>query len=128
MNGKRETLQPISTAHLFPELEAKLIELLRSLAPDDWEQQTVAPKWKVKDVAAHLLDTQLRKLSGGRDRYSSAQPLIASPEDLVALIDRLNHEGVALYRRLSPRVLISLMEVASREYAEYHESLDPFSP
>jgi hypothetical protein len=35
MNGKREMLQPIFTAHLFPELEAKLIELLRSLAPED---------------------------------------------------------------------------------------------
>ena len=119
---------PILTAHLFSKIDGLLLELLRSLAPDDWEQQTVAPKWKVKDVAAHLLDTQLRKLSGGRDRYSSAQPFIASPEDLVALIDRLNQEGVALYRRLSPRVLISLMEVASWEYADYHESLDPFSP
>src|SRR5260370_6977151 len=29
-----------------------LVELLRSLPPDDWETQTVSPRWKVKDVAA----------------------------------------------------------------------------
>ena len=67
-------LGPLLTAHLFPTLDARLIDLLRSLTPDDWERQTVAPKWKVKDVAAHLLDTQLRKLSFGRDRYTLSPP------------------------------------------------------
>ena len=51
-----------------------MIELLRSLPPDEWEIQTVAPAWKVKDVAAHLLDTQLRKLSLVRDGYTAAPP------------------------------------------------------
>ena len=63
MTGACEPLEPIFTAHLFPGLEARLIELLRSLAPEDWEKQTLAPKWKVKDVAAHLLDTQVRKMA-----------------------------------------------------------------
>ena len=63
---------PLLTAHLFPVLDAQLIDLLRSLAPDEWERQTIAPRWKVKDVAAHLLDTQLRKLSFGRDAYTPA--------------------------------------------------------
>ena len=102
-----------------------LIALLRSLTAEEWERQTVAPKWKVKDVAAHLLDTQLRKLSMGRDGYRPPSPPIT---DLVAFVNRLNEEGVTLYRRLSPPVLIALMEVASRECAEYHQSLDPFSP
>jgi len=69
MNATREPLQPIFTAHLFPELEAKLLELLRSLTPEDWEKQTLAPKWMVKDVAAHLLDTQTRKLAAARHGY-----------------------------------------------------------
>lgn len=55
--SQHKPLPPIFTAHLFPKLEGMLIELLRSLAPDDWERQTVSPRWKVKDVAAHLLDT-----------------------------------------------------------------------
>jgi len=121
-------LKPIFTAHLFPEIEARLIELLRSLTQDEWELQTVVPAWKVKDVAAHLLDTQLRKLSRVRDGYvSTPPPQIASHNDLLAYINRLNREGVEMYRRLSPSVLISLMEVASREYVEFHQKLDPMA-
>lgn len=118
-------MNPIFTAHLFPKLDAMLLELLRSLASDDWEKQTVSPKWKVKDVAAHLLDTPLRGLSMGRDGYLAEAPQINSPADLAAFINRLNQEGVSLYRRLSPGVLISLMEVAARLLAEFHASRDP---
>jgi uncharacterized protein (TIGR03083 family) len=126
MNGKRETLQPIFTAHLFPELEAKLIELLRSLAPEDWEKQTLAPKWKVKDVAAYLLDTQVRKLAAARHGYKPENSKKLSPEKLIALINSLNAEGVCKYGQLNPDDLISRMEAASRESAEYHQALDPF--
>ena len=121
-------LGPILTAHLFPKIEALLIELLRALSPDDWETQTISPKWKVKDVAAHLLDTHLRKLSMARDGYASETVVIRSSADLLALVNRLNEEGVRLYRRLSPQVLISMMELASQESAQYHQSLDPFAP
>jgi uncharacterized protein (TIGR03083 family) len=128
MDRNAELLQPIFTAHLFPKLEGMLIELLRSLTPQDWEKQTLAPKWKVKDVAAHLLDTQNRKLSASRNRHTQEAPKITSHADLVALINSLNAEGVKKYRQLSPHELISRMELASRESAEYHQSLDPFAP
>jgi uncharacterized protein (TIGR03083 family) len=120
-------LPPILTGQLYRKLEGMLIELLRSLSPEDWERQTVSPRWKVKDVAAHLLDTQLRKLSLARDGYVSERVEIRSPQELAALINRLNDEGVRLYRRLSPAVLIELMEVASEESAAYHQSLDPYA-
>jgi uncharacterized protein (TIGR03083 family) len=126
--GDPQALPPILAAHLYAKVEAKLIELLRSLAADDWELPTVSPRWKVKDVAAHLLDTQLRKLSLARDGYSTEHPAISSAADLAAFINRLNEEGVRLYRRLSPPVLISMMELASKQSAGYQESLDPFAP
>jgi len=125
MDRQIEPLKPILSAHLFPKLDGMLIELLRSLAPEDWEIQTVSPKWKVKDVAAHLLDTPLRGISIGRDSYVAESPRIDSPADLAAFINRLNEEGVSLYRRLSPAVLISLMEVATNLLAEYHAARDP---
>jgi len=121
-------LQPIFTTHLFPQLEAKLIELLRSLAPQEWEKQTVAPKWKVKDIAAHLLDTQLRKLAASRQRQQTQNSTILPSAELVALINSLNAEGVRQYRLLNPDELISRMEAASKESAEYHAALDPFAP
>ena len=121
-------LQPIFTAHLFPKVDGMLLELLRSLSPEDWEKQTVSPKWKVKDVAAHLLDTALRGISIARDGYLLPVPNIGSMAALGAYIDRLNEEGVKVYRRLSPKVLIPLMETACKQLAEYHGGRDPFAP
>lgn len=125
MNARIEPLKSILTANLFPKLDGMLLDLLRSLAPADWEKQTVSPKWKVKDVAAHLLDTALRGVSIGRDGYVAETPAINSSADLAAFINRLNHEGVTVYRRLSPAVLISLMEIAAKSLAELHASRDP---
>lgn len=128
LRDRRSVLKPILTAHLLPVVEARLLELLRSLSADDWEKQTVAPAWRVKDVAAHLLDTQLRKLSRVRDGYvPGAAPRFASRAEFLAFIDRLNREGVEMYGRLSPPVLISLMEIASRESAAFHQTLDPMA-
>jgi len=125
MNHRIEPLKPILTAHLFPKLDGMLIELLRSLGPEDWEKQTVSPKWRVKDVAAHLLDTALRGVSIGRDGYVVESPGITSAADLAPFIDRLNGEGVTVYRRLSPLVLTRLVEVATKSLAEFHASRDP---
>ena len=120
--------EPILCAPLLRRVDAKLIELLRDLRPEEWELQTLAPAWKVRDVAAHLLDTPLRKLSLVRDGSFVENPEIRSPQDLVDFINRLNREGVAVYRRLSPAVLIDLMQIACEQSAGYHESLDPFAP
>jgi uncharacterized protein (TIGR03083 family) len=127
MDGTPQSLEPIFTAHLFPKLEGMLIEVLRSLSPQDWEKQTLAPQWKVKDVAAHLLDTQLRKLAASRNPPLTQNSQILSGAELVALINSLNADGVRKYRQLTPEELISKMEIASRESAEYHQSLDPFA-
>src|SRR5437868_6953863 len=127
MDGDANGLGPILCAHLLRKVDAKLLELLASLRPDEWDLQTVAPEWKVRDVAAHLLDTVLRKLSLARDGWFVEQPSIRSPEDLAAFVNRLNREGVTVFRRFSPPVLIAWMEQACRESATFHESLDPFA-
>jgi len=128
MAAAPEALQPIFTAHLLPKLETRLIELLRSLTSQDWEKQTLAPRWKVKDVAAHLLDTQVRKLAAARQVSNAGTSQQISPAELVVLINSLNAEGVRQYSQLSPGELISRMEAASKESAEYHRTLDQFAP
>jgi len=120
-------LKPILTAHLFPKVDGLLLELLRSLSPEEWERQTVSPKWTVKDVAAHLLDTALRGISFARDGYAPPAANIDSLAALGAYINRLNEEGVKVYRRLSAEVLISLMETACKQLAEYHSGRDPYA-
>src|SRR5579863_8054502 len=119
--------QPILCAHLLRKVDEALLALVRSLTPEEWDLETVAPRWRVREVVAHLLDTPLRKLALVRDRYSPDRIETGSSEDLVALVNRLNQEGVAVYRRLSPALLISLLETACTESAEFHEALDPFA-
>jgi uncharacterized protein (TIGR03083 family) len=119
---------PILCAHLLRKVDEKLIELLGSLSPSEWNAQTVAPRWKVRDVAAHLLDTVLRKLSLVRDSWQVENVAIRSPQDVVTLVNRLNEEGVRVYRRLSPPVLMDLMKLACEQSAAFYESLDPFAP
>jgi len=119
--------EPILCAPLLRKVDLKLVELLASLRPEDWDAQTVAPHWKVRDVAAHLLDTVLRKLSLVRDSWLVESVEIGSPRDVVDLVNRLNREGVAVYRRLSPLVLIGMMKVACDQSAAFHESLDPYA-
>lgn len=120
--------EPILCAHLLRRVDEKLIDLLRKLRPEEWDLQTAAPAWKIRDVAAHLLDTALRKLSMVRDRCFVEQSHISSEQGVIDLVNRLNREGVAVYRRLSPRVLIDLMDSACRQSADFHESLSPFAP
>src|SRR5579872_1465658 len=128
MSAPSHSSDPILCAHLLRKVDGKLIELLSALSDQEWDLPTVAPAWKVRDVAAHLLDTPLRKLSLVRDRCQVETPPIRSPRDLAALVNRLNGEGVAVYRRLSPPVLIEMMKVACEQSARFHESLDPFAP
>jgi uncharacterized protein (TIGR03083 family) len=109
------------------EVDRHLIDLLASLRPEEWELPTIAPGWSVRDVTAHLLDTALRKLSGGRDRCRVERVEIHSHQDVITLVNRLNREGVTVYRRLSPAVLIELMQLACGQTADYLESLDPFA-
>lgn len=122
-----DAIAPLLTAHLLPRIEGALVELLRSLDPDDWERPTIAGAWRVKDVAAHLLDTHLRKLSIVRDGYRDPTITPDDVRDLTAFINRVNHAGVAVYRRLSPRVLIERLQQAGTESAAFHQSLDPFA-
>jgi len=120
-------LPPIFTADLFPVVDAKLIELLRSLDGREWEMPTVAPAWRVRDVAAHLLDTQQRLVTRLRGRPQPPAASIGSNADLVEFINRLNVEGVRRYRQLDPSELIALMEDGAGEFARHHQSLDPFA-
>ena len=74
----------IEVKHLFHELDILLIDLLKSLEPFDWEKSTSAKLWNVKDVASHLLDTNMRTLSIQRDGYFGEKPpKINGYDDLV---------------------------------------------
>src|SRR6202044_394083 len=128
MRREAGTSDPILCSHLLRRVDERLIDLLSSLTPSEWDLKTIVPLWRVRDVAAHLLDTVLRKLSMVRDSCYVESVSIRSPEDVITLGNRLNREGVTVYRRLSPKVLIGMMKEACEQSATFHESLDPFAP
>ena len=124
-----KALEPLYLTELFPKLDARLIELLRSLDDEDWNRPTVAKLWRVKDIAAHLLDGNIRRLSIHRDGYAGDPPgEIGSYQDLVEYLNRLNADWVKAARRISPRVLIDLLERTGREVYELFKTLDPHAP
>jgi hypothetical protein len=118
----------IETLHLFSRLDKMLIELLHSLTDDEWNTQTVAKLWKVKDVASHLLDGNLRNLSISRDGFFGEKAEnINSYQDLVAFLNNLNVTWTNATKRISPKMLTFLLEVTGQQYAQHLNSLDPFA-
>jgi hypothetical protein len=119
-------ITPIHTLPLFPILDDLLIDLLKSLTEEEWNAQTVAKKWKVKDIASHLLDGNLRGLSISRDHFFGEKPEnINSYSDLVDFLNHLNMSWTSATKRLSPNVIITLLETTGKEYYEHLLTLNP---
>lgn len=119
---------PIPTLHLFSVLNGLLIDLLHSLSPDDWDKPTLAKQWTVKDVAAHLLDTNMRTVSLAEGYSLPSGRAINSYIDLVDYLNQLNATWVNAMKRVSPAQLIEMMERSNLRYIDYYASLDPFAP
>lgn len=117
---------PIDVVDLLPVLDKKLIDLLKSLTPEEWQTQTVAKLWSVKDVAAHLLDGNIRILSIIRDEHYGEKADIHSHQGLVDFLNRLNADWVKAMKRVSPQMLILLHEATGQLYCDFYKSLNPF--
>ncbi|TQF75215.1 maleylpyruvate isomerase family mycothiol-dependent enzyme [Rhodococcus spelaei] len=65
---------------------AELVELLRTLSPDQWSVQSLCGRWSVRDVATHL----------SMDSVSMPRYLLAAVRNLSA--DRVNERYVATHR------------------------------
>lgn len=123
-----QPLAPILAADRFSKLGGDLIALLRSLSDEQWNLPTVAPRWTVRDVAAHLLDTACRRLSMERDGFMPPPPdrAIEGYGDLVTFLNDLNAQWVVALRRLSPRLLTDLLEMVEPRHAEQMLATDPW--
>ena len=113
------------TRPLFRPLCGEIVDLLRTLGHEQWEQPTLTGTWRIRDLVAHLVDTALRRLSLHRDgsRRPAAGIFMATDLDLVAFINDLNATWVRAAQRLSPRVLTDLYAHASTELADFIETL-----
>jgi uncharacterized protein (TIGR03083 family) len=117
---------PLTVIGLFkPDREA-LIALLSELAPSQWSTYTVCSGWDVRDVALHILGGDMASISGHRDAAWGLQP--HQGETIGVFINRINQEWVESARRLSPRLLIELLQVTGPPLFKYFQTVDPLAP
>ncbi|HSK21458.1 MAG TPA: maleylpyruvate isomerase N-terminal domain-containing protein [Longimicrobiales bacterium] len=114
----------VRTGHLFRPLHSALLELLRGLPGDAWNLQVGAGEWTVRDVAAHLLDGDLRRISVDRDGYPPPPPAtpITGYGDLLEYLNGLNAQWANAARRISPRLLVELLETTGAILATLMDS------
>lgn len=128
------SLTPIpitDTRSLFRPVATELGTLLRSLSLSDWERPTIAGSWLVRDIAAHIADFSLRRLSFHRDGLTPAPPPrpIRSERDFVDFINGINANWVNACRgRLSTQILTDLVEKSTLELAAFFEALPLEAP
>jgi uncharacterized protein (TIGR03083 family) len=125
-----EPLGRIDVLPLFGDLHSELIQLYRGFTPEQWNESTVCKGWAVRDIAAHLLDTDLRRLSLCRDRIEPPAPsfVINNDSDFVRYLNQLNADWVQVMRRVSPSVLVDLQAISGPQVIDYWKSLDPDGP
>jgi uncharacterized protein (TIGR03083 family) len=114
----------IDVLDLFPEERRALLDVLSSLSDDEWRAPTVCAPWTVKDLAAHIVADDLGVISRGRDRYTASWIDASSLEALITAINAQNEAWVAATRRLSPRLIIELLEFGGERLAAHFRSLD----
>src|ERR1700759_3862342 len=111
----------VDAGPLIPRLRSELTALLTSLTDGDWAQPTSCPGWSVHDVAAHLLGGGIGNVSVRGDRWRLAR---GKGENLDTWLNRFNQQWVDAARRISPALLIELINVAGLRFEEYLATLD----
>jgi uncharacterized protein (TIGR03083 family) len=123
-------VEPIFVVDLFQALHTELLSLLLGLSAEDWQRPTVADQWRVRDLAAHLLDSDIRRLSFQRDGLPLLEPEtpLESYRDLVGFLNQLNADWIKAAKRISPRLLIEMLSITGPQVGELFASLDPYGP
>lgn len=116
---------PVIVIDLFAPERQALLDLLRELSDDDWRRPTACDGWSVHDVALHMLGGDLGNISRRRDEHRPGASEVQGWEDLVAFLNGWNQSWVETARRISPRVVIDLLDVSGSQLFDYFATLDP---
>lgn len=120
-------MNQIETLHLFPKLTEELLKLLQGLESSDWLKPSPINGRTVKDLVSHIIDGSLRNLSIQRDNFvdDTNIPSINSYKGLVDYIQKLNKDWMIVSRRLSPAILIDLLEYSDKQYYDFLKTKNP---
>ena len=127
MKNNVQHTNPIMVIELFPQERKQLLDLFSTLKAEEWEKPTICPGWTVKDIGLHLLGDDTGYLSGARDHFSN--PFFQNRnlhewKSLVKNINEANELWVGATARISPKLLIALLELTGKQFYEYVQSLD----
>ncbi len=124
-----KAIETVRIDSLLDDLHRALIGLLRGLGDEEWQRPTTAGSWRVRDVVAHLLDGDIRRLSLARDghRLPVSGPL-QTYEEVLGFLNELNHVWVRAAERISPDMLVDLLAHVGPKTVAFLQSLDPLAP
>src|ERR1700738_385130 len=102
---------PGDIAPLFAVERARLLELLRAMGDTDWHKPSPCPGWTVLGLCCHLLGDDFALLSRHRDHHhGTPSPEGLAEAEFIVWLDDLQAEWVRAARRLSPRLVVDLLE------------------
>ena len=119
---------PVEARALFRDERRDLLALLGKLSPRDWTAASAAEGWTVKDIALHLLDGDLGRLSRARDRDLTGQLQVSDAETLVKALAAKNERWIQAARQFSPRVIRDLLVHSTHQIEEWTAQAGLFEP
>lgn len=119
---------PVEARALFRTERSALFALLDELCPRQWVAASAVEGWSVKDIALHLLDGDLGRLSRGRDGDSSSVLRVEDSDSLVDALATKNDRWIQAARQFSPRVVRDLLVHATAQIQEWTAHVDIFEP
>lgn len=103
---------PVEAIAPLIELErVRLLSFLSALLEEDWQRPTPCPGWTVLGLTSHLLGNDFGLLARRRDDYMGTPPPEGlSEKEFIDWLDELQMEWVRAARRMSPQLVVELLE------------------
>ena len=119
----------VDTRPEFEQERDALLALLAELPDERWASATSAGTWLVKDIALHLLDGDLTRLSAGRDGDSTGLlPNTGSDAEFAKLLAAKNERWLLATRYLSARVTRDLLTSSTAQLVIWTRAADLRAP
>lgn len=117
------------TRPLFDWERRDLLSLLADMTSPNWSATTAAGTWTVKDVALHLLDGDLTRLSAGRDHDATGLlPTHVPASEFAALLATKNQRWINAAQHLSGRVIRDLLADTTERISDWTANADLRAP